>query len=244
MKTTWTTILRAAVLGGLAAAAVGSARAQYQPLGGAYALGDAVAGFTTGSDNDLMVNLGPISSLASGDEWNLNTLLGTGTGDAGNASLNNLNWGVIGASGGVYYSTAINNTSPVAKGTGQNANELTTLFGGIGSSGSALDLASDTYSWYNNVDQANGPTTSPYAVLGNSPDTTTPASGSFTFAQDSATWNTSGSSGAQQPQGFSFSSDGILLYGTAPIPEPASVALFSGAGFLCLLLRNRMFRRG
>ena len=76
-----------------------------------------MAGFTTGSGNELIVNLGLITSLVNGEQWNLATLLGTGSGNAGFANLNNLNWGVLGISASQYYSTTINNTA--AKGNAQ-----------------------------------------------------------------------------------------------------------------------------
>ena len=230
MKKTSNNSLKASLLAGFVMAAVSSAQA-YSPLGGAYALGDAVAGFTTGSGNELVVNLGPISSLSNGEQWNLATLLGPGSGNAGFANLNNLNWGVLGISASQYYSTVIFNSA--AKGNAANANFLTTMFSGtIGSSGSAVQSVSATYSWYNNADTANsGFVNSPFASLGGSTDTTTPASGSFTFAQDAATWYKNGTtSGAgAQALGFSFNSSGILMYGSTSVPQPILTITPSGA---------------
>ena len=165
------------------------------------------------------------------------------------ASLNNLNWGVIGVSGGLYYSTVINNTSPTAKGTGQNANELTALFysngqTAINSSGYEVDSASGLYSWYDNVDQGNGPSVSPYGVLGGTPDSTTPASGSFTFAQDSATWYTSGSTGVATTNYFAFNSSGILMFTnlvastTPPAPQIVAVTRSSTASTIYFTTAN------
>ena len=112
MKKTLKTAIKGALLTGVAAAAVTSAQAQVQspPFGGAYVSGDFVAGFTTGSGSELIVNLG--NSLVNGEQWNLDTLLtgSTGSGDAG-LSLNGLNWGVIGINGGKYYATVASNPS-------------------------------------------------------------------------------------------------------------------------------------
>ncbi len=220
--------IHAALLGGMAAVAAGSAQGQYAPLGGAYTTGDAIAGFTTGSGSELVVNLGPISSLTNGEQWNLATLLGPGTGNAGFVSLNNLNWGVIGISGGNYYSTVVFN--PAAKGNPSSAGDLTTHWGYLNQS--QVSAASSADSWYNNVDTPNsGDTTSPYATLGNSADTTTPASGTFTFSQNSAAWYQNGTAlgAGAQTVGFSFSSDGVLAFTnlasvvTPPSPQIVSI---------------------
>jgi len=246
MKQTLKTTLKGALLAGLAAAAVNSAQAQYAPLGGPYTTGDALAGFTTGSGNELIVNLGSIGSLYSGEEWNLDTLLTGG----GFANLNNLNWAVLGSTGlsGSYYSTFQLQTFGNPN-SGQDIGELTTLFGSggasIGSSGYAVQSTALAYSWANQV-SGSGPgspyATAPLSILGGSPDTTTPGSGSFTFAQDSATWFTEGPSGSQQTYGFSLDNSGELLYGVAPVPEPATLSILSGAGLLLLAFRRRLAR--
>ena len=247
MKKIITKTVKGAVLAGVAAAAVSSAQAQYASLGSTYAAGDAVAGFTTGSGNELIVNLGLISSLSNGEQWNLSTLLGTGTGDAGFATDNSLQWGVLGIKGTTYYSTGLNN--PTATGNAAAANYLKSMFLSnvnypINSSGYVVGSASDTLSWNNNVATGNsGATESPYSLLLGSPDKTTAATGSFTFAQDAANWYTSGSTGAQQPLGFSFNSSGILMYGTqASAPEPGTYGLLAGVGMLLLAVRRQFAR--
>lgn len=244
MKLALKTTMKRALLAGIAAAAVSSASAQYAPLGGTYVFGDAVAGFTTGTGSELIVNLGLISSLTNGEQWNLGTLLGTGAGNAGFANLNNLNWGVVGISGSTYYSTVAYNASAVGNGTA--ASGLATIFGNasdnpIGSGGYVISTASDSYSWYNNVDQGNGAVNSPYNELNGSSDTVTPASGSFTFGQDTAIWNQNGSAAGNGPQPYNFSlnSSGVLIYG---VPEPTTFSLLAGAGLLALSLRRRIGR--
>jgi hypothetical protein len=223
MKFALKTTMKRALLAGIAAAAVSSASAQYAPLAGTYVFGDAVAGFTTGSGSELIVNLGLISSLTNGEQWNLSTLLGTGVGNAGFANLNNLNWGVIGISGSTYYSTVAYNAS--AAGNGTAASGLSTIFGSasdnpIGSGGYVISTASDSYSWYNNVDQGNGAFNSPFGELGASADATTPASGSFTFAQDTATWFKNGATGGATTNYFALSSGGILVFSNAVVTPP------------------------
>jgi hypothetical protein len=244
MKKILNQTLKGMAFAGIMAAAVSSAQAQYASLGGIYTYGDAVAGFTTGSGNELIVNLGLISNLSNGEQWNLNTLLGPGAGNTGLTSLNNLNWGVVGISGSKYFSTVTDNPSAVGNGTA--AAGLTTIFGPasdnpIGSGGYVVSTASDSYSWYNNVDQGNGAINSPYNELNGSSDTVTPASGGFTFGQDTAIWNQNGSTAGNGPQPYNFSlnSSGILLYG---VPEPTTFSLLAGAGLLALPLRRRFGR--
>ena len=96
------------------------------------------------------------------------------------------------------------------------------------------------------MDQANGSATSPLLALGGSADTTTAASGSFTFAQDAATWYKNGTAAGHGAQalGFSFSSDGILMYGnTASVPEPTTYGMLAGAGMLLMAIRRQFSRK-
>jgi hypothetical protein len=231
----------------LAAAAVNSAHA-YASLGGTYYASNncAVVGFcnASGLGNELDVNLGPITNLYVGEQWNLNTLLtgATGSGYAG-LGTNNIDWGVIGSSGslgvGNYYATAIyqpQNTPDNA----QNVNELTHLFGSpntsqagqIPSTGYLVQSTGVAWSWALQVDgSANGTqdSTCPYAVLNGSPCTETPASGSYTFAQDSATWYVQGPGGGATTNYFAFNSAGILIFTNLVVssgpPAPKIVAI-------------------
>ncbi len=54
--------------------------------------GDLIVGFTTQSGNDHLLDLGPATSLANGQTWNLATLLS-------GVNLTTVNWGVIGNAG-------------------------------------------------------------------------------------------------------------------------------------------------
>ena len=232
MKKTVKTIIKGLVLIAIGVASLRSAQA-YSPLAGTYVAGDAIVGFTTGNGNELIANLGLISSLTNGEQWNLNTLLGTGSGNAGFPGLTNLTWGVIGITGGKYYSTDLNN--PTATGNAAAANYLKSMFQSninypITSLGYSIDPASDTLSWYNNVVTANSSAAeAPYSLLLGSPDTTTPTSGSFTFAQDSATWYISGSTGGATTNFFAFNSSGILMFSNTVTssgpPAPKIVAV-------------------
>lgn len=250
MKQALKTAIRGVALTVLAAAAVNSAHA-YAPLGGTYYASNncAVVGFcnASGIGNELEVNLGPITNLYVGEQWNLNTYLtgSTGSGYAG-LGTNNIDWGVVGStgpssSGGSYYATAIYES----QGNPDNAsavNALTTLFGSpsssqagqIPSTGYVVQSTGVSYSWANNVD-GSGPGsplsggTVPISDLSGSLCTETPASGSYTFAQDSATWYVQGSSGGATTNYFAFNSAGILMFTNLVVasgpPMPKIVAV-------------------
>src|SRR5689334_9049852 len=59
-----------------------------------YTSGDLVVGFTLGSGNDLVYDLGKYSTFTDGQTWSLNSALTSAPGSY--ANLNNLNWGVLG----------------------------------------------------------------------------------------------------------------------------------------------------
>jgi len=96
MKNRLKNTAKGAAIVGLALASVVSAQAQ-QVLVNSYAQGDLIAGFTTGSGNDLLVNLGPESWLVDGHYWDIASLLSS----AGiSATDPNLQFGVVGDSTG------------------------------------------------------------------------------------------------------------------------------------------------
>src|SRR5262245_37110675 len=65
----------------VAAAAVSAQAATYN--------GDLILGFTVGTGNDLEFDIGPITALNSGDNWNLSSLLGP-------LNVSSVKWGVVG----------------------------------------------------------------------------------------------------------------------------------------------------
>ena len=105
MKKTLKDSLKAALLACLAAVAVSSAQAQ-QSLTGTFtsSSADLLAGFTIGSGNDLVLNLGTYSSLADGQYWDITALLGSTPSVLNN--LANVQFGVIGTGSGFEYSTS------------------------------------------------------------------------------------------------------------------------------------------
>ena len=219
-----------ALLAAVGLVSITSAQAQYNQ-------GDLLVGFTTGSGNDLIYDIGSASSLTQGESWNLASLL------TGNLStIANDSWGVIGVTPGAYnagtstiFTTASGSNVGALGSIGKNQFKAAiTDVGTIGldfSSGvSAYDAASDGNSWNS---QANGST-------GFAADTTNPnATGVAT-----QTFYTEQSTGLGQDSFFSLGSTGTLTFGTAvSVPEPATYGLLSGAGMLLLGLRRQLSRK-
>jgi hypothetical protein len=94
MKSKTKAILKTLVFTGMLVAADASAQTG-APWGGIYVRGDMIVGFTTGSGNDLIVNLGQAANvLTNGMQWNLSSVLS----GFNSGSLSSVTWGVIGIS--------------------------------------------------------------------------------------------------------------------------------------------------
>jgi len=194
--------------------AVTSSAQVYQPLGGAYAEGDLLVGFTTGADNDLIVNLGAAASvLSNGNQWNLGSLL---TGNL--AGLNNVSWGIVGCATGPsrVYTTMTGTTLPNHFNNLSQFNAIVTALSGLG-----LDLSDPSGygtpsasvagdgSWYNGTDIVGTQTF--YSNYGNPNGSTASGLPStldfYTVLQ--------GSSGTRTLNGtFTITSAGILTFNT------------------------------
>jgi hypothetical protein len=86
MKKTYKTMLLAALIAHGLMAGVTAVQAQ-----ATYPTGELIIGFTVGSGNDTVYDLGQVSSLANGETWNLGFLL------TGYGNFSSLSWGVIGS---------------------------------------------------------------------------------------------------------------------------------------------------
>jgi len=219
MKSNLIISAKTALLAALGLVSLTSAQAQY-------AQGDLLAGFTTGSGNDLIADLGSASALTDGKTWNLASLL------TGNLSTYaNDTWGVIGVSAGSYvaasstvYTTAsgsnVGALVPIGKNQFKAAiTDLGTLGLDFTTGTYAYDLASDGNSWNS---QANGST-------GFAADATNPNTKGVTAENFYAIQN----SGITQNSYFSFSSAGVLSYHVASVTPPPTAG-FTGsptAGF-------------
>ena len=212
---------KTAMLAALGLASVSTVQAATYPAG------DLILGFTTGTGNDLIYDLGQESSLVNGKTWNLSSLL------AGYSNLNNLNWGVIG--NGVNSGTPRTAWTTTATGitpntvTGNTAfGKLNTAVGSIYSNfsaagaGQSLVIAANDVtglSW--NTETLNGALTTDYLNAYENPNVMGLTSDSF--------WKVLNDGSAPTLLGsFTLAANGVVtfnLVSTAPPPVPRMVAI-------------------
>jgi hypothetical protein len=227
--------IRTIVLAAVSVASLATTAQAQQSLGGIYTTGDLLAGFTTGSGSDAILNLGSVTTLANGQQWDVTALLGSSLpSNFGNYST--VQWGVIGANGGFGYGTgspanipnlsALNGIKTALSGFGNDLN-------GTSGFGTPSASASGDGSW-NQGTVVGG--TSTFRSAWYNPNTTGTGTQNFFQVQDNnsaptqlnpGTWTLSANGGG----------DEILTYGT--VPEPSTTALASIAGLVGLLARNR-----
>jgi hypothetical protein len=194
---------------------------------------DLIIGFSSTTGNDLLYDLGSVSSLTAGETWNLSSLLS-------GYNLSTVNWGVVGnssASGSsrILYTTF--GSSPATAGTGRGNSVNTAdgaLYSNFATAGAgqfaSVDSTTDN-SW--NHQTINPTLTTQYLNAWESPNTV--GAGSINF------WTMQANSSAgNQDQFFTLGSDGVVTF--AAVPEPSTYGLFAGAGLLAVCLRNQ-FRR-
>jgi hypothetical protein len=227
--------IKTVVLAAVSVGALTTAAHAQQSLGGVYVVGDLLAGFTTGTGSDAILNLGSVTTLANGQSWDITALLGTSVpSNFGNYST--VQWGVVGASGAFAYGTG----SPLSLPNLSALNGVKTQLSGLGSDlsattgfGTPAASAAGNGSW-NNGTVVGGTSTFKAAWYGPN-GITGEGTQNFYQVQDNnsapsqlnpGTWTLSASGG-----------DEILTYGT--VPEPSTTALASIAGLIGLLARNR-----
>jgi hypothetical protein len=213
-----------------------TAQAQVNNLQAPYAQGDVIAAFTTGSGNELLVNLNTISGLYNGETWNLNSLLTGSSVALGNDPL----WAVLGDSGGV--SGSVYATYP--HGGGDPNGSPADILGSEGAinslganitaaNGIATPSASATYSFNNEqYGSSSSMLNNEYGQVGEQ------FSGS---SQVQDLYADSGSSSSYINY-FTLTSGGVLTYGMA-VPEPNICGMLVGAGLLLISLRNQLRRK-
>ena len=224
-KTTKYTLLVASAL-----AVASSAQAQY-------IYGDLLAGFTSGSGNDTIIDLGQVSSLTLGKTWHIGAGLGTQFGIVGASSI---------AAGSHIYATSadinqfgftMGNQWTTAKTAVQTLNQGITL----GQSRTvAFNDASGT-SWYTETAQPTG-TPGPtlfFNAFGEDPNAPVGSVGSSTTAY--LFDNVNGV--ATLDSFFSYdTASGNLAFGAVAVPEPATLSLLGGFGLLALALRRQCIK--
>jgi hypothetical protein len=211
---------------GLSLAAITSLQAQ-----SAYVQGDLIVGFTTGSGNDLAVDLGSAASLTDGKTWSLSGKL------VGNLStIANVSWGVIGVTSGSYNSAS---SKIYCTATGGNIGSLSsqgqlgfvyalTDVGAIGGSilgqSNSVPIGDGTYG-YTVFNDGQGGSWTQQTIAGNN----------NTWAGDFFDPNTKGatninfytmtSTAAPQVGTFTLSSGGVLTFNTLSAPTPPTITL-------------------
>lgn len=216
-------ILATALTAGMLAAASSALAQDAAP----YSAGDLLAGFTVGSGNDLIVNLGPAgTALVNGNSWNLSSLLaGFNTGNFSSAS-----WGVVGVSNSPnrVYSTCLGTplTVPNLTAFNQARTPLTGLGANlVGSTGSGTPLASAASSWYNQTVVAN-----PNSFRSGYDNPNTSSSGPATVNFFSAVMS---ASSVTQVGTFTLSAAGMLTFNTnsaVVVPPPPQIVSITRSG--------------
>jgi hypothetical protein len=206
-----------------------SASSAFAQVAAPYTAGDLLAGFTVGSGNDLIVNLGPAgTALVDGNSWNLSALLA----GFNSGVLDGTSWGVVGVSNSPnrVLSTCLGTPSSVAAlGTFNTVKTSLTSLGAdlVGSTGSGTPAASSASSWYNGTVV---PNSGSFRAVYDNPNTQ--ASGAATINFFSAVQ----SSSVSQIGTFTLSAAGVLTFNTnsavVPVPPPPHIVNITRVGTL------------
>jgi hypothetical protein len=206
--------------------------------GATYNNSDLILGFTATTGNDIEFDLGPASSLVSGDSWNLSSILGS-------FNLATVNWGVVGTtniSGTrlsclTYNDTLYGNNLPTLGGVGAWTNIKTAntaiynnAFTSAGVHNAATIAASSSASW--NSETVNPTLGNQYQNENANPNSTGEDTTDF-WVQNEGT-QTDSVLGT-----FSLASDGVVTFNVAAVPEPATYGLLAVAGLLIVALRRQ-----
>ena len=213
--------------------------------------------FTTGSGNDLIVNLGLASSvLVNGNAWNLTAALAQN--GISFSSFTSSSWGVIGVSttGSKTYSTApVGNTPNNINNIGI-FNSVKNAAGGLGSDlngstgmGNPAAATAGNGSW-NNGTLIGTDSTSWGANAGNPNDAVTTDLGYGNRMSEDFYFTPVGFNATQtQLSQFTLGAYGdgnvYLSYGLSEVPEPSTNALFlcSAGGLLLMTVRRKLSRK-
>jgi hypothetical protein len=205
--------------------------------------GDLLLGFTDQTHNDVIFDLGPASSLAYGNSWNLGA---TGFNLLGNLNLGSVYWGVIGdnlvgATGTAWATKGIGTPAP-GKLAGLSAwgaidTPISSIFQNFSTTGAGNYISVDPANsaaypngW--NVQTISGTLTTDYHKAYLNPNVQG-------LNSDSLYQIVANNSAPTVMGYFNLDATGTITYTASPVPEPSSLALLTGAGLLALSLRNR-----
>ncbi|HLH56756.1 MAG TPA: PEP-CTERM sorting domain-containing protein [Verrucomicrobiae bacterium] len=219
-----------------------------------YAAGDLVAGFTSGSGNDVIYDLGQFSNFSNGETWNLLSALTSSPG--GYANLNGLNWGVVGAqSTGLnsalktVYSTVAHgqSTAPVNIPNTSTFNGIATSVNTIGQwvtagSPAGIIASSDPASWNGEtIVGGSGTFFNNYgSATPSDPNSATPASFTSGSVVEDLYGVKANNTAATLLGTFTLSSTGVLTFNAVAVPEPSTYGVLAGLGLLAVCLRRQL----
>lgn len=224
-------IYKAALLAALGLAGIGTVQA-------ANYNGDLLIGFTSGTGNDLIYDLGAASSLSDGQTWSLTSLL-TGY------DLNSVTWGVIGDMnvGGVRTAWMTTDGAAIPNSIPSSA------------AWSPIDLA--TKAIYQSFDTAGGDqyqlVDATFASSWNQETTINGLGDSSSYISNQGNPNVVGPTSANvfgmtangsaptQLGTFNLNNSGSLTFSATPTPEPGTASLI-GCGVLLFLGLRKKFR--
>jgi hypothetical protein len=197
--------------------------------------GDLIIGFTAGSGNDVVYDLGAASSLTSGETWDLSSIL-TGY------DLSTISWGVIGTlntgSPRTAWSTTDGTTPPVnlpsLSAWGKNNTAISSIYQNFATAGAGQSISitvSDDNSW--NSQTISPSLTTQYAnVYGNPNVVGTTSDSLYSILSNNSAPTLLGN--------FGLDGNGMVTF--SPVPEPSTYGLLAVAGLLGLS-RLKSFRR-
>jgi hypothetical protein len=233
--------IKTMVLAAVSVASLATTAHAQQSLGGIYTQGDLLAGFTTGSGTDLILNLGTESTLADGQFWDITTLVGSSVPSGLFSNPSTLMFGVIGDNSGpnTIFTTVAGSALPnhFASQSAFNTADTAlsgagTLLGGSSGFGTPATTASGTASWFGQT--VGGGTGTIKTSYGNPEGSAGQTSLNFyNVAQGTAGARTLQASFVLSQNG---GGDEILTY---VVPEPSPAVLAGFAGLVALWARNR-----
>jgi hypothetical protein len=223
------TIYKAVILSALGLGTIATAQAQ------ATYNSDLIIGFTTTTGNDLEYDAGSVSSLYSGEQFALGSLLNL-------SALSTIDWGVIASvtSNHTQYQTDANTPNTVPSfGSWNSINTSVKAiynnpFTAAGAGNSATPAATAPYSW--NVETLNPNAGTDYLneYGGSNPNVVGLTTVNFFGAPDNgATPSVLGT--------FTLDNTGTVTFNA--VPEPSAYGIIAGAGLLVVSLRNRFSKK-